>query len=75
MKPMPKDLDHGKKLGAATCEIVERCTLEWDRYRGVLYVHNRDGRTILRIQYLDQDFSFNEDPTAMMDIYHDPSQT
>lgn len=34
-------------------EIVESCQLEWDRHRGVLYVHNKDtGHTILRISNL-----------------------
>lgn len=31
-------------------EVIENCILEWDKYRGVLYVHNKDtGATILRI--------------------------
>ena len=31
-------------------ELVENCQLEWDKQRGVLYVHNKDtGATVLRI--------------------------
>lgn len=35
-------------------EILENCQLEWDRERGVLYVHNKDtGASVLRICGLD----------------------
>lgn len=31
-------------------QIVENCQVEWDKRRGVLYVHNKDtGATIVRI--------------------------
>lgn len=31
-------------------ELLENCILEWDKNRGVLYVHNKDtGATVLRI--------------------------
>ncbi len=36
-------------------EIIEDCQLEWDKRRGVLYVHNRGtGGTVLRICGLDK---------------------
>lgn len=31
-------------------EIIQNCQLEWDKRRGVIYVHNKDtGHTLLRI--------------------------
>jgi hypothetical protein len=33
-------------------EFVENCQVEWHKSRGTLYVHNDQGRTILRIQEL-----------------------
>jgi len=36
-------------------EIIENCQLQWDKRRGVLYVHNRDtGATVLRISRLPE---------------------
>lgn len=38
-----------------TREVLENCQLEWDKRRGVLYVHNKDtGATVLRISRLPQ---------------------
>lgn len=31
-------------------EVIEDCQIEWDKNRGVLYVHNREtGMTVIRI--------------------------
>lgn len=31
-------------------EVLENCQLEWDKRRGVLYVHNKEtGTTVLRV--------------------------
>jgi len=33
-----------------TVEVIAHCRLEWDKARGVLYVHNCDtGATVLRL--------------------------
>lgn len=37
-------------------ETIENCQLEWDKARGVLYVHNKDtGSTVLRVCGLSRD--------------------
>ncbi len=34
-------------------QVVENCQVEWDKRRGVVYVHNRDtGATVVRISGL-----------------------
>lgn len=30
-------------------EILKDCVLEWDKQRGVLYIHSNDGHTVVRI--------------------------
>ena len=35
-------------------EAIDHCTLQWDKRRGVLYVHALDGHTILRVCRLPQ---------------------
>lgn len=40
-------------------EILENCQLEWDKRRGVLYIHNKEtGATVIRINGIP--------PTTMM---------
>lgn len=47
--------------------LIEHCRLEWDKRRGVLYVHNDDnGTTVLRVQGL---------PPVREDSVADPSET
>lgn len=59
-------------------EILDNCQVEWDRIRGVLYVHNNEtGCTVLRVCGLVPDFESNRRlvPGQMIDIAHPENVT
>lgn len=50
-------------------EVIEDCQLEWDKTRGVIYVHNRaTGATVLRIGGLEPSNRILTD--GMIDVLH-----
>lgn len=62
--------------GDASTEILENCQLEWDKRRGVLYVHNKDtGLTVLRICRLpvSRDYVSLAVPGQIIDVQAGPS--
>lgn len=56
-------------------EIIENCQVEWDKRRGVLYVHNKEtGVTVVRIGSLPACRDDAELKNQLIDIIVDPQK-
>lgn len=50
-------------------ELLKNCQLEWDKSRGVLYVHDRDtGATVLRLCRLSKEPGLGDLKEGQIDI-------
>lgn len=59
----------GRKVSFMDNEVIESCELEWQKERGVLYIHNKaTGATVLRIQGLSTERVVGNLKDGMIDI-------
>jgi hypothetical protein len=55
-------------VSVETIETIDNCQIEWDKDRGVLYVHSIHGHTLIRICGLDISESTGCIASGLLDI-------